>query len=121
MGSIKQHRTAEKIKLILSDLFHRELRDPRLHSLTVTEVRIDRELQYADIYVHALGEDARQDDVMSGLASATGYLRRQLAQRLQRRTVPRLHFHWDPTLAHAARINALLDDLVIPPALEEEE
>lgn len=114
MSKIRQKRTAERIRIILSELVVREMRDPRLQDITFTEVRIDRELQYADIYVNALGDDSREAEVMDALVGATGYLRRELAPRLTLRTVPHLHFHWDPSLAHAERISQLLDSLDIP-------
>ena len=114
MSKIRQQRTAEQIRIILSELILRQMRDPRLQDLTFTDVTIDRELQYADIYVNALGDDSRQDEVMLALKGATGYFRRELASRLDLRTVPRLHFHWDPTLAHAEHISQLLDSLDIP-------
>jgi ribosome-binding factor A len=115
MSKIRQQRTADQIHVIMSDLSHRHLNDPRLTGLTITEVTIDRELQYADIYVHALTDDSRQEDVMAALANASGFLRRELAQRLPLRTTPNLHFHWDPRLAQAEEVNRILDDLEIPP------
>jgi ribosome-binding factor A len=51
---------------------------------------------------------------MAALEKASGFIRRDLAQKLSLRTVPQLHFHWDPTLAHAERISELLDNLDIP-------
>lgn len=119
MLTIKQQRTAEQIKVTLSELFLREMGDPRLQALTVTDARIDRELQYADIYVYALGDESREEPVMEALEKATGFLRRALGQRLRLRTVPVLHFHWDPSVEQAAQIHDLLDSLDIPP--EEEE
>jgi ribosome-binding factor A len=121
MSKIRQKRTAEQIRTIFSELMLRELRDPRLQDLTFTEVRIDRELQFADIYVNALGDDSREKEVMDALQGAKGYLRRELASRLHGRTVPQLHFHWDPTLAHAERISQLLDGIEIPPPTAESE
>ena len=119
METVKQRRTAEQIRTTLSQLFLLELNDPRLQGVTITRVTIDRELLYADVYVHALGEDAREDEVMSALTKAAGYLRRELAKSLRLRNVPNLHFHWDPSLAHADHINELLDNLHIPPPEEE--
>ena len=119
MSKIRQQRTAEQIRLILSELSQRELRDPRLQGITVTQVTIDRELQHADVYVNALGEEERKDEVMSALQKATGFLRRELAQRLDIRSVPQLHFRWDPTLAHAETVYNILDNLDIPPADDE--
>lgn len=114
METVRQRRTAEKIRTKLSQLFLLEMKDPRLQGVTVTRVTIDRELQYADIYVQALADDERQDEVMEGLDKASGFLRRELGQILRLRNVPQLHFHWDPSLAHADHINRLLDELYIP-------
>ncbi len=120
MSKIRQRRTAEKIRAVLSALILRESRDPRLQDLTFTEVRIDRELQFADIYVNALGDESRKEEVMAALEGATGFFRRELASRIRMRAVPRLHFHWDPTLARAERVNTLLDSLDIPPEPEDD-
>jgi len=114
MSKIRQRRTAEQIRVILSELMLRQMHDPRLQDLTITDVTIDRELQYADIYVNALGDDGREAEVMAALQGAKGYFRRELASRLDLRTVPQLHFHWDPTLAHAEHISQILDGLDIP-------
>lgn len=119
MSKIRQKRTAEQIRIILSILVLREMRDPRLQDITITAVEIDRELQYADIFVNALGDDSRQEEVMAALDGATSYMRRELAGRLTLRTTPQLHFHWDPSLAHAERISQLLDNLDIPEEIEE--
>lgn len=118
MSNVRQKRTAEQIRTTLSQLLLLEMKDPRLQGVTITRVTIDRELQYADIYVHALAEDEREPEVMNALQKASGYLRRELGKTLRLRHIPNLHFHWDPSLAHADHINQLLDDLEIP---EEEE
>jgi ribosome-binding factor A len=119
MSKIRQKRTADQIQTILSELLIRDMRDPRLQGLTITDVRIDRELQYADIYVNALGDDSREKEILAALSKATGYVRKELSSRMSLRTVPQLHFHWDATLAHAERISHVLDNLEIPD--EEEE
>ncbi len=115
MSKIRQKRTADHIQTILSELMIRDMRDPRLQGLTITDVRIDRELQYADIYINALGDDSREKEILAALGRATGFMRKELANRLSLRTVPQLHFHWDATLAHAERISEVLDSLDIPP------
>ncbi|MCB9007898.1 MAG: 30S ribosome-binding factor RbfA [Ardenticatenaceae bacterium] len=116
MSKIRQQRTAEQLRVLFSELFLRELSDPRLHGLTVTEVKIDRELEHADIYVSALGDESRKTEVMSALGSAEGFLRHELAGRVRLRKVPQLHFHWDSTLAHIQEVESILDNLNIPPA-----
>jgi ribosome-binding factor A len=121
MSKVRQQRTAEQVRILLSELSQRQLSDPRLQGLTITNVTIDRELQYADVYVNALGDESREEAVMAALARAAGFLRRELASHLRLRTVPVLHFHWDPSLAHAEHIGRLLDTLEIPPETDEEE
>ena len=120
MSKIRQQRTADQIHLILSELTLRHMNDPRLLGLTITEVTIDRELQYADVYVQAFGDETRQDDVMTALQNALGFFRHELASRMRLRSTPQLHFHWDPRLAHAEEIDKILGGLEIPPVEEEE-
>lgn len=121
MSKIRQERAAEQIQVILSELFLREVADPRLDGVTVTEVTIDRELKYANIYVNALGDDDREVEVIAGLESASGYLRGQIAQRIDLRTAPILRFHWDPRFRYVEEINELLDSLDISPASGADE
>ena len=115
MSKVRQERTAEHIQHLLSELFLREVSDPRLAGVTITEVQIDRELQYATVYVNALGDETRQEEVMSGLQSASGFLRRELAQSLDLRTAPILRFQWDPRLRYVEEVDQLLDELDIKP------
>lgn len=89
----------------------REISDPRLHQIFVTDVKVDRELAFADIYVSAVEGAGRSQDILAGLKSARGFLRRALAGRVELRTFPRLRFHWDPTPENADHIEKLLDQL----------
>lgn len=114
--SIKQDRVAGRIREILSLLLLREVADPRLHDVTVTDVKIDTELSDAKIYVDALGDETRRAEVMSGLKRANSYLRREVAHRLQVRSAPMLHFFWDEGLERSERVQRIFHDLVIPPA-----
>ncbi len=113
--SIKQERMAERIREILSDLLLLEVKDPRLSGVTVTEVKLDRELQYADIYVNAMGEEERREEVMDALERATGFFRREVGQRIRVRRTPVLRFAWDDAFEHAERVEELLESLDIPP------
>jgi ribosome-binding factor A len=105
---------SERVRAVLSDLILREVSDPRLKSVTVTEVELDAEIEHAQVYVNALGDESRRDDVLEGLDSASGFLRRELGKRIRTRNTPELHFEWDTTLEHAERINQILDSLDIP-------
>lgn len=120
MSKIRQERTAEEIRIIFSELLLREVSDPRLADLTITRVLIDRELQHANVYVNALGDESRKKEVMKALERAKGFFRYELAQRMSLRTVPELHFHWDPTLAYIDEVDQILAELDIPAAEDDD-
>lgn len=113
--TLKQERVADRIREILSELLLFEVSDPALQGITVTEVTLDRELEYASVYVNALGDEERRDDVLQGLSRATGFLRRETGRQLQLRRVPELRWYWDETLSQADRIEKLLNTLDIKP------
>lgn len=89
----------------------REISDPRLRQIFVTDVKVDRELAYADVYVSAIEGISRSKDVLAGLESASGFLRRTLASRVELRAFPRLRFHWDVTPENADHIEKILAGL----------
>jgi len=89
----------------------REISDPRLKQIYVTDVKVDRELAYADIFVSAVEGVSRSADVLAGLESASGFIKRNLASRVELRTFPRLRFHWDMTPENADHIEKVLAEL----------
>ncbi len=101
-------RIAERIREELSEIILLESSDPRLKGVTITDTKVDKELAYADIYVCTIEGIQRSDEVISGLQHAQGYLRSELAHRMQLRYFPRLKFHWDPTFENADRIEKLI-------------
>lgn len=88
-----------------------EINDPRLQQIFITDVKIDRELAYSDIFVSAIEGVSRSKDVLAGLESASGFIRRNLASRMELRAFPRLRFHWDMTPENADRIEKKLAEL----------
>ncbi len=119
--SIKQGRMNDRIHQILSQLLLREISDPRLQDITVTEVSLDPELMYAKVYVSAMGDESRKDVVMKALGRAQGFLRREVGKRIRLRNTPELHFHWDHTLQNANRINQIISSLEIPDEVPDDD
>lgn len=107
-SEIRARRVADRINRELATLLQREVSDPRLSTLTVTGVDVDRELAYATIYV--TGHDPEQI-VMPALERARGYLRKQLSRLIPMRSFPQLRFRWDYSPDRGARIDELLDRL----------
>jgi len=111
VSKTRTERIANRIRDELSEIIYYEASDPRLLGVSVTDVTVDRELAYADIYVSALEGSQRSEEVIDGLEHARNYLRRQLAQRIDLRTFPQLRFHWDPTFERAEHIDQLIASL----------
>jgi ribosome-binding factor A len=101
----------ERIYEELSSILLMEVSDPRLETVSITKVRVDRELAFANIYVNSLEGSETADEVLEGLNHAAGYLRSELAHRIQMRHTPRLRFYWDPSPEHADRIDQLIASL----------
>jgi ribosome-binding factor A len=110
-SGIRLQRIADRIRQELSEMLIREISDPRLQQIFITDVRVDRELAFADIYVSAVEGAERSQEILAGLKSASGFMRRALAGRIELRTFPRLRFHWDPTPENADHIEKLLAQL----------
>jgi ribosome-binding factor A len=104
-------RIADRIRQELADMLIRELSDPRLKQIYLTDVKVDKELAYADIFVSAIEGPSRSEEILAGLDSASGFIRRTLAGRVELRVFPRLRFHWDPTPENADRIEKVLAEL----------
>lgn len=104
-------RIGDRILEELSIILITESADPRLSGISVTDVRVDRELAFADIYVSAIEGSERKEEILNGLVHAQGYLRSELADRVELRTFPRLRFHWDPTYERADAMDKLIASL----------
>jgi len=110
-SGIRLQRIADRVKQELAQMLIRELSDPRLKQIFVTDVKIDRELAFADIYISAVEGASRSADILAGLESASGFIRRILASRVEVRAFPRLRFHWDPTPEHANHIEKIMAEI----------
>jgi ribosome-binding factor A len=110
-SGIRIKRIEDRIQQELAELLIREINDPRLKQIFVTDVKVDRELAFANVYVSAVEGTARSADVLAGLKSASGFLRRILSAKVELRAFPKLKFHWDPTPENADHIEKLLAGL----------
>jgi ribosome-binding factor A len=110
-SSLRLQRISDRIRQELSEMVVKEIADPRLDGISITDVKVDRELAYADIFVSAIEGMSRSKEVIQGMEHASGFLRKSLADRIELRVFPRLRFHWDPTPERADHIETLLASL----------
>lgn len=109
MASNRINRINEEIQKELSDLF-RQLKDPRVSEVgmvSITRVDTTADLRYAKVYVSVL-DKGQEKEVLKGLKSAAGFLRRELGHALQLRYTPELQFVGDDSIQHGAHILELL-------------
>ena len=95
----------------IADLLERRLEDPRLHGLTITGVEVTPDLRQAVIYVSSLLGVEGSREALAGLEHAKGFVRHELAGRLDLRVAPDLIFRWDASLETGERISHILDEL----------
>jgi ribosome-binding factor A len=111
MPTRRQRRVSELIQRELSLLLMRQVRDPRLAGVTITDVEITPDLQLARVYFSVLGEPEEEAEALAAFQHAGGFLRSELASRIQLRFVPELVFGVDKTSAYAQRIDELLEQV----------
>ena len=111
VSKLRAKRIADRINEVLSEMLIYDVSDPRLVGVSVTDVKVDREMAFANIYVSALEGASRSGEILEGLEHAKGYIRSALADRIELRTFPGLRFHWDPTFEKAESIDRLIASL----------
>jgi ribosome-binding factor A len=110
-STVRQKRVADRLQAVISELIQREMNDPRLELVTVTRVIIDRELEYANVFVCTVGDESRQSQVLNVLKGAHGFIRREVGRRVQLRRTPEIIFHWDLAPDKGEHVEQLLDQL----------
>ena len=112
MNSFKRaDRVADLIKIEISNLLLKQVRDPRIGLVTITGVKVADDLRTARIFFVELGKDQCSEEIQAGLGKAAGFLRRELGRRLRLRCVPELLFAYDPSFAYGNRIERLISEI----------
>ncbi len=110
-SSIRLKRIQDGIQKLLTEILEAKVNDPRVEGVYVTDVIVDRELDYANIYVSSLDGSQRAEEILEGLDNASGFIRYSLSQEIDLRFMPKLRFHWDDTPEKAERIETLLAEI----------
>jgi ribosome-binding factor A len=103
-------RVDEAMRVVLSDVIAKDLKDPRIGFVTVTGVKTSPDLRHARVYVSVLGDGPEREASLDGLRSAHGYLQRRLADELSLKHTPSLSIEYDDTVDRGMRISRLLAD-----------
>jgi ribosome-binding factor A len=109
MASYRPESVGRNIQVELSKILREDSRDPSLRDLTISGVKMSKDLRTAKVYVSTL--DDREEEILAGLSRANAFLRRQVAQRVQMRHMPELFFAIDHSLEYGSHIDQLLSQL----------
>lgn len=107
----RAERVADQIRMEVADILMRKIKDPRVRSVTVTDVELTKDLRIARVFVTTMEQNKDERLVFDGLAKASGFVRAELGRRLALRYLPELIFMKDISGPRADRVLALLDRL----------
>jgi len=111
MISKRPQRVGDLIREVICEMLLRDLNDPRLESVTITEVEVTADLKLATIFFSAMGSRSREEASLHGLQGATGYIRKKLGKELRLRYVPDLLFKVDQSFEYGSKIDRLIRTL----------
>lgn len=121
MSKKYEKRVNDLIRTHVCDLIERELNDPRVEGVTVTDVEVTPDTRHATIFYSLIGDEERKAEVACGLESASGWLTRELGKRLRTRNTPQLKFEFDQSLEYGDHMSRLLDQLKVNTSKSEVE
>lgn len=104
----RSDRVGTLLQRELSEIIHRSLKDPRVSFCTVGYVKVSPDLKYADVLVSVVGNNKQKQATLAGLRSASGFLRREVGNRIDLRYTPELRFELDKAADHLLEIDRLL-------------
>ena len=112
--SSREVRVADFVRDELAEIIRTEMRDPRVSFVSVNDVKVSRDLSYAEVYVSSLNTDTEEakEELVRALNGAAGFFRSTLAKRHSMRTTPKPRFHYDKLAEEGPRLDALIQKAV---------
>lgn len=111
-NSVKNTRINGEVLKELSNIIRSEIKDPRINPMTsVVAVEVAPDLKTCKAYISVLGDEKSQKDTITGLKSAEGYIRRQLARTVNSRNTPEIRFILDQSIEYGINMSKLIDEV----------
>ncbi len=111
-NSMKSTRINGEVQRALAEIIRGDMKDPRIHLMTsVTGVEVAPDLKSCKAWISVLGDEQEQADTLAGLKSAEGFIRSQLAHKVNLRHTPELRFILDQSIAYGVAMSKLIDDV----------
>lgn len=111
-NSVKNTRINGEVQRVLADIIRGGIKDPRVSPLTsVVAVEVAPDLKTCKAWISVFGEEKIIEDTLAGLTSAEGYIRGQLAKKMNLRNTPEIRFIMDQSIAYGVSMSKLIDDV----------
>lgn len=121
-NSVKNTRVNGEVQRVLAEIIRGEIKDPRISSLTsVIAVEVAPDLKSCKAWISVLGGEEERESTLAGLRSAEGFIRRQIAQRINLRNTPEITFVMDQSIEYGVNMSRRIDEVVGKDADREAE
>lgn len=108
----RTRRVGEQLQRETAQLIQQEIKDPRIGLVTISGVKLSRDMSHATIYFTVLDEAHPVEETLKVLEGAAGFLRRELAKRMSLRIMPHLHFKYDESITYGNELSALINKAI---------
>lgn len=111
MSSTRVERLQEQLKVEISDILRKQVKDPRIGFVSITGVEMSKDFGHVKVFVSVMGDDMAKAQSMAGLDKAGGFIRTEVGARIRLRHTPEILFRLDDSIEHGAHILELLSKL----------
>lgn len=111
MSGQRERRVGELLKEEISQIIRREVKDPRIGFVSITDVEVSGDLRHAKVFVSVYGDDQEKEETMAGLEKATGFIRKLVGERITTYHTPEIIFRYDDSIEHGVYISKLIKDV----------
>ena len=111
MSRKRVRRLGELLKEEISEILLKEVKDPRIGFVSVTDVEVSGDLRHAKVFVSVYGEESEKTETMEGLKEATGFIRKLIGDRITTYHTPEIIFRYDDSIEHGVYISKLIDEV----------
>lgn len=102
----------DEIKKQLSEIIRSEIKDPRVSFMTsVLKVETTTDLKHCKVFISVLGDETQKEDALKGLKNASGFIRKQIATKINLRCTPEFYFFFDDSIEYSDKINRILNQI----------
>jgi ribosome-binding factor A len=111
MSEKRVRRLGELLKEEISEIILKEVKDPRIGFVSVTNVKVSGDLRHAKVFVSVYGKEKEKKETMDGLKEANGFIRRLIGNRITTYHTPEIIFRYDDSIEHGVYISKLIDEV----------